>query len=593
MKKMTIGKKLVLGFGVTILSSVIMVILAIASTDKVGDLSHQLYTGPFVEATEAASFSRDVYEIESHLYSALAAEDLSAYKSKIQEVAERAGKNLENIENASGGKVKTLADLERISDEVGAARAEIMALMEEGKWQEAEKELQGPFSELITECGEAAEAVYNETYEFAKQTDAEAERVKQGVVWLQLGVFAVMFVLVVVVVSRLIRAITTPVKELESVAKRISEGYIENEIAHTGNDELGVLADSFRATCEGLHVVVSDLTYLLDEMAKGNFNIRTKAEEAYKGDFEPLLASIRTMNRNLSDTLTQINEAADQVASGSEQVSSGAQALSQGATEQASSVEELAATINEISDQVQLSAQHAKDASGQVTSAGEELSASNQSMGEMVHAMEEISQKSNEIGKIIKTIEDIAFQTNILALNAAVEAARAGEAGKGFAVVADEVRNLASKSAEAAKNTTLLIEGSIQAVEEGTKIANRTASALAATVESAEQAVQTVEKISLAAEQQAESISEVTQGVDQISSVVQTNSATAEESAAASQELSGQSQLLKGLVSRFRLRDAEMQGAVYQPEQTVSQPAPAYSEHADYTDTSFYDNSKY
>ena len=173
------------------------------------------------------------------------------------------------------------------------------------------------------------------------------------------------------------------------------------------------------------------------------------------------------------------------MASGSEQVSSETQALSQGATEQASSVEELAATINEISDQVQLSAQHAKDASGQVTSAGEELSASNQSMGEMVHAMEEISQKSNEIGKIIKTIEDIAFQTNILALNAAVEAARAGEAGKGFAVVADEVRNLASKSAEAAKNTTLLIEGSIQAVEEGTKIANRTASALAATVESA------------------------------------------------------------------------------------------------------------
>lgn len=597
MKKMTMGKKLIAGFGVTILASVVMVILAIASTNKVGDLSHKLYTGPFVAATEAANFSRDVYEIESHLYSALAAQDLDAYKSKIEEVAERAGTNLENVEKALNGKSESLTNLEEISDEVGTVRKEIMALMEKGEWEEAEKELQGTFSEKIAKCAEAAEAVYNETSEFAKQTDEEAESVSAGVVWLQLGVFAAMLLIVIGVVTKLIRTITVPVRELEGVAKRISEGYIDNTIEHTGNDELGVLADSFRATCKGLHIVVSDLTYLLDEMAKGNFDIRTKAEEVYKGDFEPLLASIRTMNYNLSDTLAQINEAADQVASGSEQVSSGAQELSQGATEQASSVEELAATINEISEQVQLSAQHAKDASEQVSYAGEELSTSNQSMGEMVRAMEEISQKSNEIGKIIKTIEDIAFQTNILALNAAVEAARAGEAGKGFAVVADEVRNLASKSAEAAKNTTRLIEGSIQAVEEGTRIANQTAAALAATVESTEQAVQTVEKISLAAEQQAESISEVTQGVDQISSVVQTNSATAEESAAASEELSSQSQLLKDLVGHFRLRDADGESLAYQsyqPEPVASQSEPVYSEYTDYSTSSFRDdNSKY
>ena len=342
--------------------------------------------------------------------------------------------------------------------------------------------------------------------------------------------------------------------ELERVAQEISGGNVKNEITYESKDELGVLADSFRRTCTALTAVIGDLSYLMDEMARGNFDIRTRAEEYYVNDFKPILLSIREMNRNLSGTLIRINEASEQVASGSDQVSSGAQGLSQGATEQASAVEQLAASIAEISDQVKKTSENAKLASEQVENAGADLTLSNQKMQEMIGAMSEISERSGEIGKIIKTIEDIAFQTNILALNAAVEAARAGSAGKGFAVVADEVRNLASKSAEAAKNTTVLIEGSMQAVENGTRIADSTAKALLSTVESTKNAVELVSKITLAAEQQANSIQEINQGVDQISSVVQTNSATAQESAAASEELSGQSQMLKELTGRFRLR---------------------------------------
>lgn len=377
--------------------------------------------------------------------------------------------------------------------------------------------------------------------------------------------FAILLALTVLTVLfafYIVHGITKPVSEIDDVARKIADGQLNESIHYESKDELGILAVNFNKTVSRLRNYVDyidEISKVLNEVANGNLMFHLTYD--YAGEFAKVKQALENISASLNQTLTQINQSAEQVAAGSDQVASGSQALSQGATEQASSVEELAATINDISYQVNQNAEHATNASKKATVVGEQITASNESMQQMTSAMGEISDKSSQIGKIIKTIEDIAFQTNILALNAAVEAARAGEAGKGFAVVADEVRNLASKSAEASKDTALLIEGSIQAVEKGTQIANSTAEQLLQVVSGAQDIVNTIDVIAEASKSQADSIQQVTQGVDQISSVVQTNSATAEESAAASEELSGQAQMLKSLVGRFKLKDDSQESA--------------------------------
>lgn len=354
---------------------------------------------------------------------------------------------------------------------------------------------------------------------------------------------------------RLARQIGEPVKDCAQRLRLLAEGDLDTPVheIHTG-DETQILADSARTLVRGFRLMIQDMDEMLAEMSRGNLTVDSKCEEAYVGGYRGLLDSARKLSAQLSDTLRQINQSADQVSAGAEQVSAGAQALSQGATEQASAIEELAATINDISGKIIATADRAGDVHSQSSETGREVEQCNEQMLELVNAVRDIGESSSQIGKIIKTIEDIAFQTNILALNAAVEAARAGTAGKGFAVVADEVRNLASKSAEASKSTSVLIEGSARSVEKGMKIADETAASLQKAVISTENTVKAVDKITEATAEQSQAVSQVTQGVDQISSVVQTNSATAEESAAASEELSGQAVILKELVGQFKTR---------------------------------------
>nr|WP_297279323.1 methyl-accepting chemotaxis protein [uncultured Butyricicoccus sp.] len=356
------------------------------------------------------------------------------------------------------------------------------------------------------------------------------------------------------------RTISNTIHMCVSRLQKLAQGDLKSPVPQIQrNDELGMLAQATASIVHDLNVVIADEQRILGALADGNFQVQLHngAEKSYTGDFSVLLESMTVLRHHLNDTLVQIDQAAAEVARGADQVSGGAQELSQGATEQASSVQELAATMLNISKQVEENADNAHEASQKSKETSEELLLGKEKMQNLVSAMDEIDRSSSEIGKIIKAIEDIAFQTNILALNAAVEAARAGAAGKGFAVVADEVRNLASKSAEASKSTTELVENSIRAVKQGTDMARETSESLDKIVQTSEQASQLVHKISDASRTQAEAVEQVNIGLDQISSVVSTNSATAEQSAATSQELSGQSQMLKNLISQFQLNQQD------------------------------------
>ncbi|MDK2807806.1 MAG: methyl-accepting chemotaxis protein, partial [Clostridiales bacterium] len=303
---------------------------------------------------------------------------------------------------------------------------------------------------------------------------------------------------------------------------------------------------------------------LAEKVAEGNLDI--EIQETTKDEVGLLSVAFKKMTDNLNDVMGNISTAAEQVSAGATQLSDSSMALSQGATEQASSIEELSASIEEISAQTKLNAENAKEANQLTEQAKISAIEGNDQMRLMLKAMEDINDASVNISKIIKVIDDIAFQTNILALNAAVEAARAGQHGKGFAVVAEEVRNLAARSANAAKETTAMIEGSVKQAEGGTKIANETAVALNKIVEGIASAASLIGDIATASNEQATGIAQVNQGILQVSTVVQTNSATSEESAAASEELASQAVLLEDQVSRFRLRKARRTNTYSAPE---------------------------
>ncbi|MCX8129338.1 MAG: methyl-accepting chemotaxis protein [Clostridia bacterium] len=353
-------------------------------------------------------------------------------------------------------------------------------------------------------------------------------------------------------INNTLDAVIEPIKESSRVLQEIAKGNLQVRVQGNYRGDHAEIKTALNETAKILSSYVNEISEVLNEMAGGNLNVSITNE--YKGDFSGIRNSLNLIIESLNEVLSDLNMSARQVASGARQVSDSSQSLSQGATEQAGSVEEITASMTQVAAQTKQNALSAGQANELAVVAKENAEQGNRQMKDMLKSMSEINEASSNISKIIKVIDEIAFQTNILALNAAVEAARAGQHGKGFAVVAEEVRNLAARSASAAKETTSLIEGSIKKVESGTKLATDTANALDKIVDDISKAANLVGEIAIASNEQASGISQINQAINEVSQVIQTNSATSQQGAAASEELSSQSEVLKELVSKFKLQ---------------------------------------
>jgi len=558
MKNLKVSAKLLLSFGAVLAMLIISSVVSMINMSRIEAQVYQYADVTLPNTSDIWQIRRDIVSIERDILAAITEKD----QSKVNDYLDAADKDSESLLSAldsfSGNTLTDSASLQELKDSLEATksiRTEINTLIKNGDKDGAYAVYNSKYSPSFENTAKILLGIYQqENDRAAGQGDIAKATLTQSRVILGAVIFlAVLFTLFMFVLLR--KAILTPVIEIKTAAKALADGDFSAQITYSSRDELGELSESMQSLMHTVVSIIKDMDRVLHELAKGNFTVSADQNNIYCGDFASLKTSLEDITQQLSFTLSQINQASEQVAVGANQVSNGAQALSQGTTEQASSIQELSATIAEVTDQITQTADHARTANQNVELTGANLSSSNEQMKSMVAAMNEISLKSTEISKIIKVIEDIAFQTNILALNAAVEAARAGDAGKGFAVVADEVRNLASKSAEAAKSTTTLIEDTLAAVKNGSSMAAATAASLEKSADAMQAVVAKIEEIAAASDQQAQSVSQINIGVEQISSVVQTNSATAEESAAASEELSGQAQMLESLVGRFRLRE--------------------------------------
>lgn len=355
-------------------------------------------------------------------------------------------------------------------------------------------------------------------------------------------------------------------KEVQALTKNLellAQGNLNMTFETSEADEdTRQIAESFEqiktnlgTSIEAIKAYITEISDVLTQIANSNLDVEITND--YMGDFSAIKDALNLIIESFNHVLYEINSSSDQVATGAGQLSASSQELSQGAAEQTNAIEQLTTSITQLASQTKENAENANNANVLTNTVKQNANTGNTHMQDMLSSMDEINSASNNISKIIKVIDEIAFQTNILALNAAVEAARAGEHGKGFAVVAEEVRNLAARSAQAAQETTDLIEGSIQKAESGTKTANDTATALNEIIDGVTKAAELIEKIAASSNEQSYGINEINDGIEQVSKVVQTNSSTAEESAASSEELSAQAQTLKEMVEKFKLKASQ------------------------------------
>ncbi len=552
MKRFTIGRKLFVSFATILMLMIIGFCISIISLVNLNSKIKAFYDGPFIVNESANKIHSNFERMQKATYRAIVNTDEEIIGEATANAFDSASiirDELPIVKEHFLGDSQIVVRLEDCLARLAPMREHVLSLAKENKNEEAAAFMESNNILVIQEAHSELDGLFGRGYRRGLQLMQLCHQLQER----QASAVTMLVILgcVSVIISigfcvYITRGISAGIVELEQAAQNIAAGQLSTtRITFQSGDEMGKLADDMRSMIAVLTAVIQDETYLLNEMAEGNFDIHSRAKDSYVGELDSVRSSLVRIINNLKDTLLQINQSTLQVAAGSEQVSSGAQIQAQGATEQAASIELLSSAISDISEQVEHNVKNAQAVNEQTKTVQMDAEDSRRQMQDMLAAMAEIRHSSQSIGRIIKTIEDIAFQTNILALNAGIEAARAGNMGSGFAVVANEVRNLANKSSEASKSTADLIKKSLEKVEQGDRIADRTAEALMDVVNGVEDITKSIHSITEASVRQELSVRQITQEISRISGVIQSSSATAEEIAAASEELSYQAQVLR------------------------------------------------
>jgi len=355
--------------------------------------------------------------------------------------------------------------------------------------------------------------------------------------------------------NKLLDAVCAPMDEVINTMEQASKGIFSKLMTRKYSGEFDHIKTTVNNTVTNTSKHIKDITAILMQLA--NKNLDVSIPDDLVGDFSAIKAAFEMIMSQFNDVMANINIASEQVAMGAKTISDSSMTLAEGANMQAASVDELTFTIKQVDERTSSNSENAARAEILSGQSKDNAAKGNAEMKNMLIAMEEIKESSNNIYSIIRVISEIAFQTNLLALNASVEAARAGTAGKGFAVVAEEVRSLASRSDTAAKETSALIQESIDRVNQGASIATSTADVLERIVSDTDEVSAIISGIARESQEQSEAISQVNTGTSQIAEVIQRNSSTSQETAAAAEELSSQSEILREMISVFRLREED------------------------------------